>query len=304
VDGESDSVTITFNNASLPSGAKVRYNSKLMNITYTLPKTVNASSTFTDTFTYTLSDGTANSTGTVTVTVNPITVASVTAWNGNALGTVCPSSRIILNGTHFGIQAPNVGLVYTDNGVQKVQKLKIISQPQYTDYSGKANTSYTNLDKTSSSFGNSSLTLEIPSKWEPGTYSILIDNGADSDTSGSITVGTGANTAPVGQDDDITLYSGSGSPYFLIDVLADNGFGVDTDNESDNVTIVLTSKTSTQGGRVSFDKKSGKVKYIRPKASFTTLAEFTDTFRYRLEDAQHKGTGNECTVTITVKNSK
>jgi hypothetical protein len=78
---------------------------------------------------------------------------------------------------------------------------------------------------------------------------------------------------------------------------------VDTDNESDNVTIVLTSKTSSKGGRVSFDKSSGKVKYIRPKASVSTLAEFTDTFRYRLEDAQHKGTGNECTVTITVKKS-
>jgi hypothetical protein len=38
--------------------------------------------------------------------------------------------------------------------------------------------------------------------------------------------------------------------------------------------------------------------------SIDTLAEFTDTFRYRLEDAQHKGTGNECTVTITVKHSR
>jgi hypothetical protein len=300
-DNESDAPNVTLFNSSLPSGAKVRYNSKLMNITYTLPKTVDASSTFTDTFTYNLSDGTGQDSATVTVTVNPITVTSATTWSGTSLGTVFPTSRIVLNGTHFGIKSPTIGLT-KGNGV--VIKAKVVSQPQYTDYSGRRNASYTDLNELSSTFGNSSLIVEIPSKCNPGTYSLILENGADTDSSVTVTVGTGTNSVPVGQDDDITLYSGDGSPYFLIDVLADNGNGVDTDKESDAFVIVPILKTSDKGGRVSFDKKSGKVKYTRPKAASSTLAEFTDHFQYRLDDVYNKGAGTVYNVNITLKHSR
>jgi hypothetical protein len=300
-DNESDAPSVTLFNSSLPSGAKVRYNSKLMNITYTLPKTVDASSTFTDTFTYNLSDGTGQSSATVTVTVNPITVTSVTTWSGTSLGTVFPTSRIVLNGSHFGIQAPTIGLT-KGNGV--VIKAKVVSQPQYTDYSGRENASYTDLNSLSSSFGDSSLIVEIPSKCNPGIYNLILNNGADTDSSVTVTVGSGANSVPVGQNDDIILYSGDDAPYFLIDVLADNGSGVDTDKESDTVVIVPISKTSYKGGRVSFDKKSGKIKYIRPKAASSTLAEFADHFQYRLDDVYNKGAGTVYNVNITVKRSR
>jgi len=78
---------------------------------------------------------------------------------------------------------------------------------------------------------------------------------------------------------------------YLLDVLAN-----DTDAYSGKVMVKLVSTTTTQGGKVAVDKKTNKVKYIRPAGAF---AAFSDTFQYRLEDKDGNLTAI-ATVTINV----
>jgi hypothetical protein len=276
-----------------------------MKIQYTLPKGINIGTAgFSDSFEYNIHDGRSSGSGAkVTVRVNPVKVTSVTAWNGSALTSVVPSSRIIINGRHFGINAPSAAIAYTSGGVEKLLKLKVVSAGRYNGYTDSGR-SYTDVDPASATYGESSVTVEIPSSWwkgwTAGAYTLVVSNGASEDRSVSLTLGFGSNTPPEARDDDITIYSGEGTPYYMIDVLADNGSGADSDDESHAVKVLFPSKTTTAGGKVSFDRKTGKVKYTRPKASPSTLAEFTDTFQYRLEDAAG-AQSQTATVTLTVK---
>jgi hypothetical protein len=138
--------------------------------------------------------------------------------------------------------------------------------------------------------------------WSAGNYSLLIKNSVSSNNLMQLPLGNSQNAPPVACRDDVTLYSGAGKPYFLIDVLADNGYGTDSDPESNSVTIIPLSKTSTKGGRVSLDKKSGKIKYIRPKATSANLANFTDKFQYKLRDS-YGGESTAVDVQITISNN-
>ena len=307
-DADSDTMTVSFaDNGKLASGGKVTYDKNQLKVKYAPPHSYDASAGFTDTFTYTLSDGisAATSTATVTVTINPISVTSVTKWDGTALGDVQENSHVIITGTDFGVNAPTVSLKYIDaKGNNVLQKLKVVSTAQYKDYNAKANSSYTDVDPDSATFRKSEITVEMPSSWwsgwSAGSYTLQIDNKCDKDESQTLSTVTdeSGDTAPVSKDDDITIYSGS--KYYYLDVLADNGNGVDTDAESDVCQIVLDQKKSDQGGTIKYDTKTNTIKYTRPKVTATTLAQFTDHFQYHLQD-NSKTDGNIVDVDITIK---
>jgi hypothetical protein len=223
----------------------------------------------------------------------------LTSWSGASLTSVETQSVIIINGTDFGEKAPTVTMEYTDpSGVARSQRLRIVGVPEYADYKGKPNKSYTDLDPTSGTYCNSKLKVELPRSfwrdWRTGdTIQIKITNKFSSVTSVAIpTIYDVANNMIAG---DYTVNVNSGdydkNNYYLIDVLAN-----DSDALSGKVTIVLGSRTSTQGGRLSVDAKTNKVKYTRPAGKFAT---YTDTFQYRLKDKDGNLTP-PATVTVNV----
>ena len=307
-DADSDTMTVTYaDKGKLASGGKITYDKNKFKIKYVAPRAYDASTIYTDVFNYTLSDNiaTTTSTGAVTITINPITLTSVTKWNGAALGNVQEKSQIILNGTDFGIKTPSVYLIYTDSkSNKKTKKLKVVSKAQYADYNGKANKSYTDVDPNSATFRESHITVEMPtswwSDWTAGDYTLLIDNKFDTDESYTISTVTDeeGNLPPTAQEDDITIYSGS--KYYYLDVLADNGSGVDTDLRSDKIKIIPVSTQTDKGGKLNFDSKTNTIRYIRPKAATATIAEFTDHFQYYLQD-NSKEDSNIVDVNITIK---
>lgn len=289
-DADSDKMTIVLGSKTSTLGGRLALAKG--KVRYTPPKA--AIGAFPDTFTYTLTDSHGGTSGAAAVTVNmpAITLDPIKHWDGTALGarTVQPGSWLIISGSNFGTKVPTVKLA-VENG--KTLKLKVISKAQFDDYNNKANRSYTNL-----STGASQITVEMPKRaWVGYTnskaYTITVSNKLDT-TGADETVTTSAgNSAPSTDDDAVTIYSGS--TYYLIDVLADNGSGADEDDESDKMTIVLTSRTSTLGGRLSVDTKTNQVKYYRAKDN---LCGFTDTFTYSLKDASGAISGT-ATVTIT-----
>lgn len=279
-------------------------------IRYTPPRGV-LPAAFPDTFTYTLDDGNGGvsaTPATVTVTMNAITLDPIKHWDGTALGarTVQPGSRIIICGTDFGVRAPTVTLAYIDSkGRNKDLRLKIVSKAQYADYRGRAKRSYTDLDENSATFAKSEIVVELPRRAWDGyenskVYTITVANrfdvsGADQDVNTSA-----GNTDPTATPDNVDIVSGE--KYYYIDVLANQPSsgvsfstnGVDADAESDKMTIVLPERTSTLGARLSVDRTTNTVKYIRVK---NELCAFTDSFEYSLKDAD----GNEsATVTVNI----
>jgi hypothetical protein len=295
IDANSDKMTILLaNNGETTLKGKVSVSKG--KVKYTPPKGI-LPAAFPDSFSYSLDDGQGATSGTVNVTITmaAITVDPIKHWDGTALAprTVQPGSWIIITGTNFGVKTP---IVTMNNGSGKIYKLKIVEKPEYNDYKGKANKSYTDL-----STGSSKLTVELPKKEWDGyanstPYAIKITNKLDTTgASQNVTTSNGTNSAPTANDDAITIVSGS--KVYYLDVLADNGSGADTDAESDKMTIVLTSKTSTLlGAKISVDKKLNKIKYMRVKGQFCAL---TDNFEYSLIDSNGAKSATNATVTIT-----
>jgi hypothetical protein len=58
------------------------------------------------------------------------------------------------------------------------------------------------------------------------------------------------------------------------------------------MTIILPSKASLKDGKLSVDKATNTVKYVRPKGVF---CNFTDSFEYSIED-----TAGNTSATVTV----
>lgn len=282
-DPEADKLTLSLENKTTTLGGKVT----VVNgqIRYGLPKDVTFP--FVDTFDYTINDGhNGTDTGSVTVTLNQLNVTSVTNWDGDALTTVQNNSIISIKGENFGVKQPVVSLKYTNpNGVEKLKRLRIESQGKYSNYKGKANKSYTDLDT-----GESEVRVRMPERWwnnwvSGNSYTLVVNNKKDSDDTQTITTSDYNNIAPVANSDSATLYSGS--LYYYIDVLAN-----DKDVQASKIKIMLPTRKTTEDGRVSIYRKTNQVKYIRPA---NKIANFTDSFTYYLKDSN-----GEISETVTV----
>jgi hypothetical protein len=256
-----------------------------------------------DVFSYQVEDAFGGKqTTTVRVTINPPVITSITSWSGAALTKIQPQSVIIINGTDFGEKAPTVTMEYIDASGPKSKKLKIVGPPEYANYKGKPNSSYTKLNPVNEAvvvppYGTSKLKVQLPKVfwkgWSNGDkIKIKVTNKFSSGISADLTTTTNANSLTVAND-TVTVNSGDydKNNYYLIDVLAN-----DSDTFSSKVTIELESKTSTKGGKLSVDSKTNTIKYIRPAGVF---ANYTDTFKYRLKDKDGNLT-DIATVTIDV----
>jgi uncharacterized repeat protein (TIGR02543 family) len=307
-DAEADKITIV-----LPSKATDKLGAVTVQkdkVVYKVPKGLFdtmkglAGATLDDVFSYEANDGFGGKqTTTVTVSIKPPAITSVTSWSGAPLTDVQPQSVLMVNGTDFGEKAPVVTMEYIDAmGVAQSQKLKIVGQPQYPDYKGRPNSSYTKLNPVNEPlvvppYGTSQLLVELPKSFWKGwvdhaVIQIKVTNNFSSGFSANITTtGTTAGKTLSAVPDTVPVNSGDydANNYYLIDVLAN-----DSDTLSGKVTIQLQSKTSARGGKLSVDSKINKVKYIRPSGVF---ADYVDTFSYSLKDEYGHTTG---AVTVTV----
>jgi len=307
-DAEADKLTISLPDGKLlASGAKITVSKE--KIKYTPPRAL-PGLPFTDTFRYTVTDipGSNGATTTVTVTIAPVLIADVQQWDGDTVlgaNQVQTRSTLVISGTGFGAKVPAVMMNYTEGGVAKSKKLKVIGIPTYTDYKGKANKSYTKLDPTNGGivvppYGTSEVRVELPSKfwkgWATGnTFTLTVSNKFDTTgaTTAAITTSGAANILTAVAD-TFNLLSGDydKSNYSLLDVT-----GNDSDINSGKFKIILDSKTTSKGGKVSVDSKTNKIKYIRPKGVVGPIA--ADTFKYHLQDYSNSSIIS-ATVTDTV----
>lgn len=289
-DAESDSVTIILDDKQTALGGKVSVSKG--QIRYSPPKDETAP--INDSFTYQLDDGHGGISGTASVSVNfeAISITSVEGWDENALNSVQEESIIVLKGQNFGLKAPTVTISYSsDRSYSETEtesfnlNLKVQKNPQYEDYRGKENSSYTDLTT-----GASEIKVEMPRTWwegwTAGDYTITVDNGISAATT-TVTTETGNNTAPVAENDSFTFFSGESD--YSLDVLAN-----DTDAESDQVSIVLSEKTSNYGSKISVDKKTNTIKYYREK---DILCNFeNDSFTYYLIDSKGAKSNNATVI--------
>ncbi|APY00889.1 hypothetical protein BWR22_11390 [Lacinutrix venerupis] len=114
----------------------------------------------------------------------------------------------------------------------------------------------------------------------------------------TVTVTVNAEDVPVAEDDTVTVSEDSTDN--VIDVLADNGnglddFGADGPNAG---AITLPSGTTTEGGTVSVDDNGTPADPTDDTILYTPAADFngTDTFDYTITDSD----GDESTATVTV----
>lgn len=297
-DADSNAVSIIPQDAL--TNLKGRVSASRGKIRYTPPRGV-LPGAFPDTFTYSLNDGHGgvSGNGKVTVDMNAITLDPVKNWNGEVLRTIQPGSHVIITGKNFGIKVPRVSMAVEN--ARRI-KLKVVSKAQYSNYKGQANRSFTDL-----SSGDGEITVELPKKaWVGYTnstaYTITVSNRFDTVGADATVTTSGGNTDPIANDDNVDLLSGEKS--YNIDVLANQSSdsfisfttdGIDYDAESDKMTIILPSRTSKLGARLSVDRKTNTIKYTLPKGH---LAVYIDIFKYSLQDPSGAVSGN---ATVTVK---
>ena len=125
------------------------------------------------------------------------------------------------------------------------------------------------------------------------TYTIFDANDSprvDATATVSLTIQS-VNDPPVAQDDD--LATDEDMPLTGIDVLADNGNGVDSDPEGNTLSINSFDALTVQGGNVTLDTGTGLFTYTPP-------ADFNGTDMFTYEIADGLGGFDSATVTVTV----
>jgi uncharacterized protein DUF1566/Big-like domain-containing protein/List-Bact-rpt repeat protein len=240
-----------------------------------------------------LADGTkVDDTLSKTLILSPPEISSVEKWDGATLGSddLQTNSLIVIKGKYFGVKAPKVWLEYLNSkGQIKKQRATIDKVYKYDDIKGKANKSCMDVNT-----GDSEIRVKMPKKWwkewTAGSYDLVIDNKIGLVTTSVSTSDGSENTVPTINTDTFDITSGERS--YLLDIL-DN----DTDTESDYVSIEFDSKTTSQLGKVTYDKKTATVKYTPPTDA---VAPYTDTFSYTLDDGHSDETDWPANVTVTI----
>ena len=283
-DAESDNVAVILNDKTSANGGRLSVSRG--KIRYSAPKNITAP--FVDTFKYSLNDGNGGISGdaAVDITFPAMTITSVENWDGTLLGGVTNGGVIVIKGENFGIKAPAVNVNYIIDETSKTVRLKVQNSPEYADYRGHSDKSFTDINT-----GASEIRVEMPAKWwkgwNQGNYTIELSNKISSAAATVTTVDQ--STAPVAEDDITTILSGE--KYYTIDVLAN-----DTDGESAKVQIILPERVSAYGSRIMVDRRTNTIKYFRAKNVLCNYSN--DFFTYYLKEKD--GTvSNSATVTVS-----
>ena len=266
-DSDSDRISIVLFDHSSLQGAKLAITKD--KLTYTLPDDI--SLPFRDAFSYNLMDANTPFTATanVLVVIDTPKIDIVSTWDGTNVEDVDlhSDSTLLIHGKNWGIN-PKIILEGPDGDIEIKP-----DAPQFCDYNGRCNKSFTDLNN-----GNSMMKLRLPGtkKLLPGAYYIKIINNFGKSNSVKINIiDSQIDTPPVAVNDSIKVFSGE-KEYFL-NVLVN-----DTDVQSDFVSIKLISNESALGAKISVDKTSNQIKYIRASNVF---AEFDDSLTYKLVDS-------------------
>ena len=223
-----------------------------------------------DSFSYSVMDAQGESTeATVTITIDPANTAPVTEDDAVTVVAGVESSIDVLandldDGEVIDASAVTVEIV---EGSEPSVGATVVQDDGTILYSTPANT-----QETSDSF----------------SYSVTDAQGESAEATVTITIDP-ANTAPVAEDDAVTVIAGVESP---IEVLAnDLDEGAAIEAESVTITIVAGSEPSVGTAVVQDD---GTILYSAPADTHET----SDSFSYSVMDAQ--GESAEATVTITI----
>ncbi len=246
----------------------------------TANNTMSATNSFTDSFVYTVTDGTLTDTATVTITVtgqNDAPVATANAYTATE-DDASVSGNVITDDTGAGVDSdvdvgnslsiPATGLtVTTSNGVT----LTLGSDGSFT---------YPLDTTTNNTMG--------PTDSFTDSFVYTVTDGTLTDTAlVSFTI-TGINDAPIAVANTYTATEDLGFN-FTQNVITDNtGEGVDSDPESDPISINGggASGTTSQGGTFCL-QSDGVAVYSPSGGPFQTLADgqtATDTFTYTITD--------------------
>jgi hypothetical protein len=208
------------------------------------------------------------------------------------------NSVITLLGHSFGIRPKAYLEYFTSKGKLKRKKLQVIANYKYDDIKGRHNRSISELHSSSPFFGDSEMTLKMPSKWDfetntPVLCDLLIENKSGIDAIKIMVIPESTNTSPGAYNDQETDYFGK--KFYLFNILAN-----DLNREADYLFVTLPPKGITNsGGKVVFDKKSLCVKYYPPK-DFDKTTTLTDSFTYTISDF-NLSVESSATVSITIK---
>ncbi|QDV19361.1 sulfur oxidation protein SoxZ [Gimesia panareensis] len=254
----------------------------------------------TETFTYTIDDGhglTDTATVTVTITgVNDDPTANDDAFDVN--------KEIVFNGSVFanngsGIDSdPDTSDIFT---VTEVDGASGDVGNQITLGSGAMLT--LNADGTFEYDPTTSATFQALTGTDTATetFTYKIDDGNSGTDTATVTVTVSANQLPVPKDD--LFATDEETPLLNLDVLVDNGNGIDIDPDGDSGNLFvagLPSLTSSGGASLTLNL-DGTIDYD-PNGAFNYLQAgetTTDTFTYTLEDERGGQSLGTVTVTIT-----
>ncbi|WP_121053312.1 Ig-like domain-containing protein, partial [Lacinutrix venerupis] len=231
----------------------------------------------TDTFDYTITDSDGNeSTATVTVTVTPTPDAEDDTVSTDedtpvVVDVFDNDDDIPTDGTITATDPANGTVVITDpNNTPNDPSDDVVTYTPDAGFTGTDTFDYTVCDTAT------------PQNCETATVTVTVN----------------AEDVPVAEDDTVTVSEDSTDN--VIDVLADNGnglddFGADGPNAG---AITLPSGTTTEGGTVSVDDNGTPADPTDDTILYTPAADFngTDTFDYTITDSD----GDESTATVTV----
>jgi hypothetical protein len=248
-DTDVDNNVLTVTLATLTSGLGT-FSFSGGSITYT-PTT---SYVGTATLPYTISDGrggTANATLTVTVAANHAPVVVNDSTNANT------NTTVTIDALANDSDADSDSLTITNA----------------TRTSGQGTVSVV----------DNAIDFDSPGSFQTTTISYTVSDGYGGTATGTVTVVTGSNSAPVAVNDTAAVNSGAS---VLVDVLAN-----DSDVNSDPLTISDSSITSGQGTLVPLN---GKLQYTAP-ANFAGTA----TISYTIDDGRDATATGTVTITVT-----
>ncbi|MDO7173991.1 Ig-like domain-containing protein, partial [Mariniflexile sp. AS56] len=245
-----------------------------------------------DTFTYTITDSN-NDTSTATVTVTVNAVNDVPLAKNDVVTVVEDSSANIINvladngngADSFGGDGPNSGAITLPTGTTTKGGTVTVN-----DNGTPADPTDDTVIYTPVSDFNGQDTF---------TYTITDSNSDTSTATVTVTV-SAVNDLPIAVDDAVTINEDSGAT--IINVLADNGNGVDSfgGDGPNSGAITLPSATSVNGGTVTVNNNGTPTDPTDDSVSYTPALNFNgvDTFTYTISDVN--GDRSTATVTVTV----
>ncbi|MBU0480775.1 MAG: VCBS domain-containing protein [Proteobacteria bacterium] len=302
-DPEGDSFTVTaIDNTGADKYGTFTLDNPDGSYTYTLDntnqlvQTLAEGQSLTETYTYTVTDSTGGAdTSTVTITINGTNDAPIATANLNSIaeGGVSVSGNMITDDDGYGVDSDPEGDSLMVTAIDKT------GADQYGTFTHNTDGSYTyTLDNTNPAVQALGLGQSLT---ETYTYTVDDGNGGADTSTVTITI-NGGNNAPTATANTNSIIENTVSVSGNM-ITDDDGNGVDSDPEGDNLMVTAIDKTgadqygtfthNTDGSYIyTLDNTNPAVQALGPGQSLT------ETYTYTIADGN--GGTDTSTVTITI----